>query len=128
MKLTVPQHMIVDDRNVMQYEKGILADLHLAAKHFNGSPGSPLSYNIEIGLVIARGICLIRAQQALVIGVEDLNAKIEKRALEAEDRCAALMSATIDAEKRMDEAERLVTKLSAHIAESYTQDFNAMQE
>ena len=49
--LQIPEYLVVDDRNAMEHEKGLLADAHEAALCFTGG----MSYNPhEMALRIRR--------------------------------------------------------------------------
>ena len=65
--LQIPEYLVVDDRNAMEHEKGLLADAHEAALCFTGG----MSYNPhEMALRIRRLIALAMAQQHQIIRLQ----------------------------------------------------------
>ena len=79
--LQIPEYLVVDDRNAMEHEKGLLADAHEAALCFTGG----MSYNPhEMALRIRRLIALAMAQQHQIIAMEHDACAITRKLIEVE--------------------------------------------
>jgi hypothetical protein len=79
--LQIAEYLVVDERNAMEYEKGLLADAHEAALCFTGA----MSYNHhDMALRIRRLIALAVAQQHQIISMEHDNCAITRKLIEVE--------------------------------------------
>ena len=79
--LKIAEYLVVDERNAMEYEKGILADAHEANLCFTGA----MSYNHhDMALRIRRLIALAVAQQHQIISMEHDNCAITRKLIEVE--------------------------------------------
>jgi len=79
--LKIAEYLVVDERNAMEYEKGILADAHEANLCFTGA----MSYNHhDMALRIRRLIALAVAQQHQIISMEHDACIITRKLIEVE--------------------------------------------
>lgn len=79
--LQIPEYLVVDERNAMEHEKGLLADAHEAALCFTGA----MSYSHhDMALRIRRLIALAVAQQHQIISMEHDACIITRKLIEVE--------------------------------------------
>jgi len=79
--LQIPEYLVIDDRNAMEHEKGILADAHEAAVCFTGG----MAYNPqEMAMRIRRLIALAMTQQHQIISMEHDACAITRKLIEVE--------------------------------------------
>ena len=120
--LKIAEYLVVDERNAMEYEKGILADAHEANLCFTGA----MSYNHhDMALRIRRLIALAVAQQHQIISMEHDNCAITRKLIEVEQDKKDLQGMYKDLSEDFQSAKDTIA-ICAAVKEAV--EYNSMQD